>query len=377
VTSSIPAAVAEPTPPAPRARLRELDAVRLLTFASVVLVHTITVTVPGGDVPMYGLVILLHFTRQVFFALTVFVLLLGQLRRPTPMRRFWPKRFLLVGVPYVVWSAVYCLLMDAGHPPSRWPQDLAAFGLDLLTGSAWYHLYFLLVTMQVYLLVPLIAWVVRRTRGRHAVVLVAAFAVQAGLAALQQYEPFGSLGWYATGSKRFFWTYLFMIMAGAIAAHHAPAFLAWVRGHRRLIAALAAVGAATTLAVYALQLALGQTPGEASKPLQPIVLVWSVIVALGFVAAGGMWADRHPPGSRSARVLDRLSDRSFGIFLVHPLLIWELLHLGHGWLPDLIPPSGLLTLVVVLITAIGSYLIADLVRRTPLSLPLAGRPRKP
>ena len=235
----------EPAPatPATRRRLYEVDVVRILTFASVIGVHVTSHTVASNDIPLYGLLGLLHFTRLVFFALTTFVLLLGQLNRPKPMRQFWPKRFLLVGVPYVVWSVIYYVASNLHSGSSKSPgQYLGDLLLHIVTGSAWYHLYFLLVTMQVYLLVPVIVWFVRRTRGHHGLVLGIFLVIQLAVTAVYLYHPFGSLGWYGGAEKQFFWSYPFFIIAGAIGADHATPFLDWVRAHRRLIGVIVLVG---------------------------------------------------------------------------------------------------------------------------------------
>ena len=355
-------------------RLYEVDVVRILTFACVIGVHVTSHTAAADDIALHGLLGLLHFTRLVFFALTTFVLLLGQLRRPRPMRQFWPKRFLLVGIPYVVWSVIYYVaanLHSGSHkPPLTYIGDLLR---HIVSGDAWYHLYFLLVTMQVYLLVPLIVWFVRKTRGHHRLVLAIFFVLQLAITALYLYLPSGSLGWYGPAEKQFFWSYPFFIIAGAVAADHAPQFLAWVRGHRAAIAWIVGGGAALTLGVFAVQhWVLGMSPYRAGTPLQPVIMVWAVCVGLGFLAIGTWWADRRVPDSRFSRVVDRVSDRSFGIFLVHPMILWILLWVGDEWVPDHIVDPWL-TLVAYLIVVALSYVIADLARRSPLSLPLAGR----
>jgi surface polysaccharide O-acyltransferase-like enzyme len=354
-------------------RLYEIDVVRILTFACVIGVHVISEAAQGDDVGQYGVLILLHFTRQVFFALTTFVLLLGQLNRPKPMRAFWPRRFLLVGVPYLVWSVIYWSLGEIGHAPSRWPADLLGLGREILLGAAWYHLYFLLVTMQVYLLVPVITWLVRRTRGRHGVVLAIAAVVQIANLWLYQYAP-DALGWFHGYENQFFWSYPFFILAGAIAVDHAGAFLAWVRAHRAAIAGIVVAGAVVTIGVYALQqLLLGMSPGRAAAAMQPVTVLWGACVGLGFLAIGTWWADRRVEGSWTARAVNRASDRSFGIFLVHPLVIWALLEVADGAVAKAIPAPWL-TIVVYVVVVVVSFLFADVVRRTPLSLPLAGRP---
>lgn len=87
--------------------LYEVDVLRILTFACVIGVHTTSHTAAADDVGLNALLALLHFTRLVFFSLTAFVLVYSYTLRPQPMAQFWPKRFLLVGVPYLAWSFVY------------------------------------------------------------------------------------------------------------------------------------------------------------------------------------------------------------------------------------------------------------------------------
>lgn len=87
--------------------LYEVDVLRILTFACVIGVHTTSHTIAADDVPLNALLGLLHFTRLVFFSLTAFVLVYSWSLRPRPLTQFWPRRFLLVGVPYLAWSFVY------------------------------------------------------------------------------------------------------------------------------------------------------------------------------------------------------------------------------------------------------------------------------
>ncbi|MEK6344876.1 MAG: acyltransferase family protein, partial [Curtobacterium sp.] len=108
VTAASTPADASPTRTAdgrPR-HLYEVDVLRILTFACVIGVHTTSHTAATDDVGLAALLGLLHFTRLVFFSLTAFVLVYSYEIRPRPMAQFWPKRFLLVGVPYLAWSFV-------------------------------------------------------------------------------------------------------------------------------------------------------------------------------------------------------------------------------------------------------------------------------
>lgn len=369
------------SPPAPalplERHLYEIDVLRLLTFACVVGVHVTSHTTAPDDYGLYGLLALLHFTREVFFWLTAFVLALSYLKRPVPLRRFWPRRFLLVGVPYLTWSVIYFL---APHIRA-WDlqlSDLPQLGLDIITGSAWYHLYFLLVTMQVYLLHPVIQWVVQKTARHHVALLAVLGVYQLALTWLYQYAR-PQLGWLgeSTTQKLFFFSYLFFIVAGAVCAYWAKPFLDWVRTHRRLIGLMTAAAALLTLGVWlGTRFLLGLNIYRAGTPLQPVMMVWGVFVGLGFLAVGTWWADRRMPGSWSARAMEIGSDRSFGVFLAHPMVLWLILWVGDDGVERVIPKPWL-TPVVYVAVVLGALLIAELARRTRASLALTGRPFRP
>jgi peptidoglycan/LPS O-acetylase OafA/YrhL len=353
--------------------LYEIDVLRILTFACVIGVHTTSHTTSATDVPLYALLALLHFTRLVFFALTAFVLVYSYTLRPRPMSEFWPKRFLLVGVPYVAWSVIYVVSAWLASSTTRGdvPALIETFAHDVVAGVAEYHLYFLLVTMQVYLLLPAILWLVRVTGKYHLATVVVAMFVQLGILACYKYWP-SSIDFLHGYDKQFFFTYVFFIVAGAVAADHAGAFLRFIRVYRGRVL-LGVLGVmCLTLLVWAIQLGLGQSLYAAGTPLQPIEAVWSAAIGVGFLTIGAAWADRRDPNSLLARVIDYGSDRSFGIFLAHPFVIWFLLY-GDSPLERYVPTPWLtlVTYVLVIGLAVG---VTEIFRWTPLSVPLTGRP---
>jgi peptidoglycan/LPS O-acetylase OafA/YrhL len=352
--------------------LYEIDIVRILTFASVIAVHTTSHTIASDDLPLYLFLGLAHFTREVFFSITTFVLVYTFRYKPLPARKTLPRRFLLVGVPYVVWSTIYFVSSNLYSPHATFWQGVGNYFFHLATGTAWYHLYFLLVTMQVYLLMPVIIWLVRKTRGRHVLLLVGAGAIQLVLYSLYMYWPW-TVSWILPYAKEYFFSYLFFIMIGAVAADHSTTLLTWVRSRRRIIGLATAVAAVITIGVFLVQIASGMTPYHAGTPMQPILIFWSFAVGLGFLAFGSWWADRRVPGSRVARAVDTASDRSFGIFLSHPMFIWILLWIGNDWFENTIPKPWL-TLVIYVLVILLAWGVTEFARRTPLSLPLAGRP---
>ena len=52
---------------------------------------------------------LLHVTREVFVLLSAFVLTYSYRERGLERRRFWRRRYPLVVIPYIAWTAVYAV----------------------------------------------------------------------------------------------------------------------------------------------------------------------------------------------------------------------------------------------------------------------------
>jgi peptidoglycan/LPS O-acetylase OafA/YrhL len=110
------------------------------------------------------------------------------------------------------------------------------------------------------------------------------------------------------------------------------------------------------------------------------VVVESLAIAWTYLAVGMAWQDGGTP---ARRLVKSGAEASFGVYLAHPLLLQGLLLLsattGLSALAER-APGGLITAVSLIIVVPLIYLtcavFAELVRRTPLSLPLTGRSRR-
>ena len=358
-----------------RGHVHEIDVVRVLTFASVIGVHTVANVNAGDLVWPNSLLMLLHFTRSAFFALTGFVLTYQYLGRPVAVGTFWRRRLTLVGVPYLTWSVLYTLLGQVDEPSGSLGALARELGSNIALGTAWYHLYFLLVSMQIYLLFPCLQWLIRTTAGHHAALLVVSALLQvAVLVGLRHGDP--GPGWAASivqHSDAIVVTYQFYVLAGAVAAGRLDDLRAWVPAHRATVLGVVVGVAALTEAVFAWQVLAGVPANRAATVLQPAMVPWSIVATGGLFALGVLWSRTHPADGTQARWLRTASDRSFGVFLVHPAVLWLLLGLaGDRFAATLTGPvATVLAYVVVVVGAVG---FTELARHTPVSMPLTGRP---
>lgn len=290
--------VDSPAGPKAAGHLHYIDVVRVLTVALVIAVHmvgqeTIPPTLTAGAVLTVA-----HVSREVFFLLTAFVLTYSYRSRPVRPLSFWRKRFLFVAVPYVAWSVIYFLADNSQLDPVS--SATLALLHDLANGAARYHLYFLLVSMQVYLVFPVLRGMLAATRRHHKLLLAGCAAYQiAFYLAVQQNLSIGPLTGLLRQPDAWLTSYLGFVIAGGVAAWHAEGLVTWTRAHLRQVFVGCAATICAGIAVFLGQALIGgQNPLVASNVFQPIVVVESVAIALAFLAIGLIWQDRGRPAKR-------------------------------------------------------------------------------
>jgi peptidoglycan/LPS O-acetylase OafA/YrhL len=362
--------VARPETPRRADHVWPVDVVRLSAFAAVIMVHSIAFTEQPDNSLAAGALMLLQFGREVFFALTAFVLVLSTQHKPTAVDRFWAKRILYVAVPYGAWSAIYYAYSVLG--PQHLRPSLSGFGLDLLDGGAMYHLYFLLVTIQLYLVFPLLLAFVRRTAPRAGAVLAVVIVANLTWLAVLQWvpAPCGGLSWLWAHAYELLPTYAMYVVGGCYAAIHFARLQGFVERHQPLLLAIAGACVVAAITAYAVQLP-DMAPRQAANVLQPATTFSCLAALIVTYIAGCRWTAAGRPHQQKVALL---SDLSFGIFLSHPLVLQVFLDHGLGNNGQRLP-ALLATLLGWALAALGGAALSALARRTAVSLVFTGRPR--
>jgi len=365
----------------PRPRKYHVDLMRVITFACVVLVHTVGTVMSHNTVPVGGLAYLMHYTRYAFVAITAFVLFFGYYRRDEGVLPFYRRRFGLVLLPYLLWSGVYLSLTISNTEWRGLGETVQTVLHNLLYGASWYHLYFLLVSMQIYLLFPLMRWVVRRTEGHHGLLLTGAWVVQLAYMWLVAFVPplSGWFGWVVWGrSYTLLPMYIGFAALGALAAVHYERMHAWVKEHLVLLGWVAAGGLAASAAVYLVRVfALGSTPARSAMAMHPAQVVPALAMILALYVVGTMWLARRRDEDFLARAVDAGSVRAFGVYATHPLAIWLL---GQWFTPALfaaIPYNVVRVPILLAAVYVTSVAMVEVLLRSPLSKQLVARDRLP
>jgi peptidoglycan/LPS O-acetylase OafA/YrhL len=359
----------------PRRRLDQVDAMRPMKQAGVVSTHVLIFFAPAAASVSAGAALtLLHVSREGFFFISACMLTYAhQNLGRADMRRFYRRRFISVALPYLCWTVIYFIYT---LPRSHYASPAGALAhLAYLVPTGYYQLYFLLVIMQFYLVFPLVLMMLRRTRGHHGAVIAIAALVQVGLVTAMHWQvlPAWLRGVWA---QREATTYVLYLIGGSVVAFHLDAADRWLRRNARLVITLTVLAAVAAEAVYYLaQAGVTTVLGSGDDPFQPSVIPFNVgAIACMYLAGVALAA---PWRSRRARAAVRSgSDNSYGIYLAQMLFISALSWLGWERLSSAVP-WPLLCAATVVFVYLACIALTSLLARTPLAVPLTGRPRQP
>jgi peptidoglycan/LPS O-acetylase OafA/YrhL len=357
-----------------RRRLDQVDAMRPVKQAGVISTHSIIYFAPAAaGVGSNAALLLLHVSREGFFFISACMLTFAYAEmKLTGLRRYYWRRFLAVGIPYLCWTVIYfCWQLPTAHYHT---VAAALEHLEYQTWTGYNQLYFLLVIMQFYLVFPLVLMLLRRTRGHHGLVLAVAAAAQLAISILTHWDHLPSaMVKYAQENAL---EYVLYLIGGGVVAFHLAEVDRWVRGHAKLILASTLAAALFAEGIYFLALHHVTTVlGSGGDPFQPSVIPFNIgAVTCGYLAGVALV---QPWRSRRAKALVRSgSDNAYGIYLSQLLFITALSWLGWAGLSSTIPWPLLCLLTVAIVFSCGAALTAVLAR-TPLAVPLTGRKQQP
>lgn len=153
-----------------RNRVPELDYIRVLAMLGVVTIHVTGAFVyQESTLALGGMNLAFLLNQVVRFAVPAFMVLSGLslgFGGKKPCVAFWKSRFWKLLPPYLVWSILY---WGVYHQFQSWE----GIGSALLWGTASAHLYFMIITLQFYLLYPLLRRAVERWTFQSVLVALA------------------------------------------------------------------------------------------------------------------------------------------------------------------------------------------------------------
>ncbi|HVB19507.1 MAG TPA: acyltransferase [Acidimicrobiales bacterium] len=370
----------------PATHVEEIDAMRPVAQGLVIATHVLIFF--GAAAPLLvapDLLILTRVSRESFFFISAFALTYAYGSRPFAFAAFWRRRWSGILVPYLVWSVIYFAYTAAVAIPQfpyyHWSATslvgASALGhLANLVLTGYYHLYYLLVLLQFFVVFPLL-WVwLESARRWHGSIALLSFVLQCAtdLALRAHWLPS-----FFTGKveSRALVSYPLYLLTGMIAALRYDEIKAWLVRNAAGIAVVTLVCAAGALASDHAHLSrwFGRYIAPHGDAFAAVALPYDVGAIAGILLLGIASSSLSTP-RWWRRMTRELARDSFGVYLSQMIWIPLLVrvdtryHLASRlWWPVL--------LVGALATAyILGVIFSEVVRRTPLAPLLIGRPRE-
>lgn len=289
-------------------RIESLDIYRALAMLAVVGIHVLGHFL--GEWRGTAWIIAALANRALQFAVPAFLTLSAFLNVRTAMRGgslrvYAKKRILRAAWPYLVWTLIFAAFRSWEHSETLTAANLTTW---LLTGKAYYHLYFLLLVLQLYVILPLLAvWF--RYRPRIALVILVTVVLQGAIFFINRLTL-----WFTLPGSTILW-YLPSVMLGC-----------WLSPRRSLKQTVrsgtpaALVALALSAAVY-LPLGLALLRGETGFAGRLQIALWIYVSAAAFLLLA---LSQRLARTFVSRALRPVGSRSLEIYILHPLVIWAL-----------------------------------------------------
>ncbi|TXK86105.1 acyltransferase [Paenibacillus sp. N3.4] len=344
-----------------RPKLPEIDVIRAIAIIAVLVIHgTASATLlpigTGSQAVFFILNKASLFTVPLFIWISGVVLFYSYYDRWKPHMSFlfWTKRLRKIVIPYVVASLFYYVYNQFMYH-GKINFDTFYFLKLLLSGHASYHLYYIVIIVQFYVLFPLIMNLVRKYRFLRMGLIPLGIILQAACYAFNHWiHPIPE---YTSLCL----TYVALFAFGAFTGIYYEAVVAWMNINKLWIWITMMLGGIGYVGMLLLH-QYGALTME-NTWFELALLVYSMAMAVCCMQGGRrLLASR----SRLGEVLVSLGIASFTIYLVHPALLtlWDhILPMKERiWLYDLH------TMASILFGLSGSWLIARLYQSTKKDL---------
>ncbi|WP_046227907.1 acyltransferase [Paenibacillus dauci] len=372
-------------------RLGEIEILRGMAFAAVVLQHSIAhySVVPevtaGDGVRLTLMLLAAKFAVPAFIFITGLVLFYNY-DGVISYSSFIRKRFKDIIVPYLLWSLLYAGLNGTyARPVIEWLPDVTRYWY---TGKSSYHLWYIVMIIPMYLLFPFLRTIVRKavqwTSQRQYALWLLPLILFAGYELILFLRPWLSelaeawqipvlTPYFTTYADRNIVYYLYYFFLGALAGLHINSFLGMLQRVKFPVMLLCGL-----FVLYYTGMVTGGFPADASygrrfigltllQPLMAIFLTASVLLVYQLALS-----ITRSESSRHRQWWIIISRYSYGGYLAHALM----LRITYG-VDDWIMAGWdvtVRTLITALITLGLSILLTYLLSRIPYGAWLTGIP---
>ncbi|WP_422659509.1 acyltransferase [Paenibacillus sp. EC2-1] len=314
-----------------RGKLSDIQLVRAMAIMGVLVVHaTSFATVAMKESNLYVVYnfanIFMKIGTPVFLFLSSFVLFYSYYLRPLDTKRignFYKKRLQYIVVPYILFSVFFFLIRHFMYYSDRSLEEtVEKFVVQLFTGKAYTHLYFIFISAQFYIMFPLFLWLFKRKPNLVKWAIPAGFIIQYGFVIMNKY--------FLIAERPASWAlhYMSYFMLGAVLGIYYPKLKGWLQIHKQNATGSRLLGWIMLWAIW-LSASLGHVYVNHTARLYGVnydSLLYHTLWNIQTITAGLVGIQiaqillRHAK-SWQTEMMTRLGELSFGIYLIHPLFL--------------------------------------------------------
>jgi probable poly-beta-1,6-N-acetyl-D-glucosamine export protein len=280
-----------------------------------------------------------RFGTPMFAMMSGFLLFYQTRKKGFNFKRFLSSRFTKIGVPFLVWSSFYFLFMYFVLKINPMKDGIDTFLLNFFSGNAFYHLYFIAIVFQFYLIFPLLQ--VIRSKMLWSLLLILAAVINLYFLEVDVSSQFdGTLG-VILSQRAFLPEWIFFFIFGGFLAYHWEPLLAFSKKYKIVLSVAAVI--VTVLAVMEYK-SVGSIPSNRAANFINIPI-------LTLFMAGIM--DDIKKIRLAEKFLKEIGSLSMAIYLIHPFVIniFERIVPAILWKTSLFPITfGLILLTTIMIT---------------------------
>lgn len=355
---------------AQKERIPELDIFRAIAILAVLAIHATSRTLTESlDTSLFHPFLYINkfsqFAVPTFVFLSGFVLFYNYIDKPLTgktLGKFYLKRLTYIVIPYLIFSVLYLVLkLWAAHQWNLPPAEIAAkLWKYVYTGTAYTHLYYVIIIIQFYVLFPLFLWCLQKIHTLAMLSPLIGLGLQWGFIVLNKHMTLQGHWNLSKGSLAI--TYFSYFLLGAALAVYFPKLKQWLapslegwksgKGAVWIPVWLLWLGAGIVHVelwynYYARKISVNSLWYEAAANAHAL-LSCIVLFQLSYLLY-------RPVRGRLSAMLVSIGACSFGIYLIHPAF----LHVYRSWAPQGGTPAVYAALIAggMAVALLGSWLI--------------------
>ncbi|NTW06058.1 MAG: acyltransferase, partial [Peptococcaceae bacterium] len=333
-----------------KGHLGQVDYLRVFGLITIVIIHSIGFY---HSIPELGLINhhiqgflmnIMRYGRFVFMFVTGLVFFYNYQNKKISLPRFYKRRFNNLVLPYIIWTAIYLCLASTSELVA-W-DGLAGFialwWQNIFSGNGFYHLYYIIVSIEFYLIFPFLLYIFKPVKKSlwitgififglalsffYHYILENRFYMLLNLFDLSGWKIF--ITWLFERKNYLLFSYLPYYLMGGLAGLYWNETRRWVENHKKLIIFLFVTCLLMVGGDYLYSyLVLAVSYNLSASIFRPSMYLYS-FTAIGFFLVVASAMERK---GNFGSVIKILSGNSFGIYLIHPVVLFYL-HTLYYWL---------------------------------------------